>query len=277
MKRFFYFAKKIPSILKKSFWASVLLFSLLILFGGCVKSSNPTLKVAASSVPHAEILEFIKPDLQARNIELEILIIDDFNTPNRALADGEVDANFFQHLPFLEAQQADFGYQFEILSAVHLEPMALYSKKLSSLKEIKEKAIIAIPSDPSNQARALALCEQIGLITLENKGNKSSILDITHNPHQLKFIEIDSPLLSRALDDVDAAAISTNFAFLAGLSPKKDAIAIENGQSRYVNLVVVRQGENQRNELQLLRKALTSDHLRRFIENKYQGAVTPAF
>ncbi len=264
--------------MKQFFYSTFfILASLLVLLTGCGGSSKPTLKVAASSVPHAEILELIKPSLKDENIDLEILIIDDFNTPNRALADGEVDANFFQHLPFLEAQQADFGYKLEKLIAVHLEPMALYSKKHSSLKELKDKASIAIPSDPSNQARALALMEQIGLITLQTKGAKTSVLDIASNPRQLKFIEMDSPLLSRALEDVDAAAISTNFALLGGLSPKKDALAIENAQSRFVNLVVIREGESQRPELQTLKKALITEQVRQLIEQKYQGAVIPAF
>jgi D-methionine transport system substrate-binding protein len=261
----------------KQFFYSMILIGVLIFLTGCGGSSKPTLKVAATSVPHAEILESIKPHLQGQNIELEVVIIDDFNTPNRALADGEVDANFFQHLPFLEAQKADFGYQLENLVAVHLEPMALYSKKSRSLEEIKDKGLIAIPSDPSNQARALALCEQIGLITLKTKGTKTSVLDIESNPRQLKFVEMDSPLLSRALDDVDAAAISTNFALLAGLSPKRDALAIENAQSRFVNLVAIRQGESQRPELQALKAALTTKQMHQFIEKKYQGAVIPAF
>lgn len=251
--------------------------SLLPILTSCGSSSKPTLKVAATSVPHAEILEFIKPQLDAQGIELEILIIDDFNTPNRALVDREVDANFFQHLPFLDAQQADFGYALEPLVAVHLEPMALYSKKWHSLNEIKEGATIAIPSDPSNQARALTLCQQAGLITLKTQGAKTSILDIANNPHHLHFVEMDSPLLGRSLDDVNAAAISTNFALLAGLSPQTDALAIENAQSRFINLVVTRAGEQQRPELEALKAVLTTEQVRQFIKEHYQGAVAPAF
>lgn len=264
--------------MKSFFYSSLfILATLLLILSGCGKSSNPTLKVAATSIPHAEILEFIQPHLKKKNIALEILIIDDFNTPNRALADSEVDANFFQHLPFLEAQKADFSYQLEPLVAVHVEPMALYSKKHHSLLELQEEAIIAVPSDASNQARALALFEQVGLIELHSKGAKTSLLDIASNPHRLKFIEMDSPLLSRALDDVDAAAISTNFALLAGLSPKKDALAIENGQSRFANLVVIREGESQCPELQALKAALTNEQVRHFIEERYQGAIIPSF
>ena len=196
---------------------------------GCGQTSKPALRVAATSVPHAELLELIQPDLEAQNIHMEILIIDDFNTPNRALADHEVDANFFQHLPFLEAQKEDFGYALEPLAAIHLEPMAIYSKRISSLKDLKEGATIAIPSDPSNQARALSLFEQEVFITLKKQGAKITVHDIQDNPKKLKFVEMDSPLLARSLDDVDAAVISTNFALLVGLSPKKDALAVEKG------------------------------------------------
>jgi len=250
---------------------------LSIFLAGCGSTSKPTLMVAATSVPHAEILELIQPDLRAQKIDLEIFIIDDFNTPNRALADGEVDANYFQHLPFLEAQKADFGYALEPLAAVHLEPMALYSKKTASIKGIKERGTIALPSDPSNQARALALCEQAGLITLKPNGTKTTPLDILDNPLHLAFVEMDSPLLARSLDDVDAAAISTNFALLGGLAPQKDALAVEKGQSRYANILVIREGEKDNAALQALKAALTSEKVRQYMDHHYQGAVIPSF
>lgn len=256
--------------------ACLLTASFALFLTGCGGSSKPTLKVAATSVPHGELLELVQPDLRDQNIELEILLIDDFNTPNRVLSDGDVDANFFQHLPFLESQKYDFGYAFEPLTAVHLEPMALYSKRHASVKEIKEGETIAIPGDPSNQARALALIEQSGLITLKQKGPKASVLDIQENPLHLKFVEMDSPLLSRSLDDADAAAISTNFALLGGLSPQKDVLMIESGHSPFANIVVIREGETHRPELQALKKALTSDKVRKYIEEKYRGAIIPA-
>lgn len=258
-------------------WSFLIFAALLFIFTGCGESSKPTLKVAATSLPHGEILEFIQPYLKGKNIELEILILDDFNTPNRALADREVDANFFQHLPFLEAQKSDFGYKLESLAAVHIEPMALYSKKYSSLKEIRKGALIALPSDASNQARALALLEQNNLITLKNKGPKTSLLEISDNPSHFHFIEMDSPLLIRSLDDADAAVISTNFALLGGLSPQKDALALEDKQTLFANIVAIRQGEKENIQLQALKEALTTQEVRQFIEQRYQGAVTPAF
>lgn len=260
-----------------SILACCLFTGLLFVLTSCAGSSKPTLKVAATSVPHAELLELIQPDLQSENIHLEIIVVDDFNTPNRALADGEVDANFFQHLPFLESQQADFGYRLEALAGIHLEPMGIYSKKISSLKELKKGASIALPSDPSNQARALALLQQNGLIEVKREGAKASVLDIKTNQLQLHFIEMDSPLLTRSLDDVDGAIIPTNFALLGGLLPKKDALAIEDGQSSYVNYVVVREEEGGRTDLQLLKRALTSEKVRDYIQEHYKGAVEPAF
>ena len=250
---------------------------LLLCFTGCKGHQEKQLKVAATSVPHAEILEFIQPAMEERGISLDIIVVDDYNIPNRALADKEVDANFFQHLPFLEAQIADFGYQLEPLVAVHIEPMGIYSKKISSIKNLKEGSSIAIPSDPSNEARALALLQQEGLISLNDKGTKTTLLDIKENPLRLRFIEMDAPLLSRSLEDVDAAVINANFALSAGLSPKKDALTLENGQSRYANIVVVRKGDAERGDLQALKEALTSEKTRKFIEEHYRGAITPAF
>lgn len=259
---------------------SLLLCSLFFLLTGCAehaKHGESTLKVIATSIPHAEILEQVKPMLKAENIDLKIIVVDDFNIPNRALENREVDANYFQHLPFLDEQKKDFGYTLEPLVPVHIEPMGIYSLRYDSLGALKTGATIAIPSDPSNEARALALFEKEGLITLKKHDITATPLDIIQNPRKLKFIEIDSPLLARTLKDVDAAAINTNFALQAGLSPQEDALAIEDTQSRFVNYVVVFQGDSQREDLQALKKALRSNKVREFIENHYKGAVLPAF
>lgn len=243
-------------------------------FAACSSGNGgKTLKVAATSVPHAEILEAVKPDLKAEGIDLQIIVVEDYNTPNRALTDKEVDANFFQHPAFLDLQMKDFGYPLEILGAVHLEPMGLYSHKAKTLKELKEHAKVAVPSDPSNQARALELMEAAGLIKVKKHSSHLSILDISDNPHGLKIVEIDSPLLARSLDDVDLAAITTNFALQGGLTPKKDALAIEDSHSDYVNVVVIRKGESGRADLQALKKALRSDKVRQYIDEHYKGAV----
>jgi D-methionine transport system substrate-binding protein len=245
---------------------------------GCHRSdSGKTLKIAATSVPHAEILEEVKPDLKKEGIDLQIIVVEDYNTPNRALADHEVDANFFQHPAFLEQQIKDFGYSLEVLGAVHLEPMGLYSHKIHSLEELKEGSKAAVPSDPSNQARSLELMEKNGLIKLRRHDATTSVLDVSENPLRLKFVEIDSPLLARSLEDVDVAAITTNFALQGGLTPKKDALALEDAHSDYVNVIVVREGDSQRADLQLLLQALQSSKVRQYIEKHYKGAVVPAF
>lgn len=252
------------------------LLSLLMVSCNEETTSTKTLKVAATSVPHAEILEQVKPVLSEQGIDLQIIVVEDFNVPNRALVDKDVDANFFQHPAFLALQTKDFGYPLEVLGAVHIEPMGIYSHKIKSLNDLKDNAKAAVPSDPSNQARALELFEKSGLIKLSRHDAHTSILDIKDNPHHLKFVEIDSPLLARSMDDVDVAAITTNFALQSGLTPKKDALTMEDSHSDFANIVVVRKGDSQRSDLQALIKALQSEPVKKFIEEKYQGAVLPA-
>lgn len=249
------------------------LFSL----SSCKSQSESKLKVAATSVPHAEILEQIKPELAKEHIYLDIIVVEDYNTPNRALNEGEVDANFFQHRPFLDLQIKEFGYPLVSLAAIHIEPMGLYSKKFKNLKDLKSHASIAIPSDPTNQARALCLLQSQKILILDRCDAETSLLNVSGNPLELQLIEMDSPLLARALDDVDLAAITTNFALQAGLSPQKDALGIETSDSLFANILVIREREDKRPDLQLLKKALTSEKIRSFILQKYQGAVVPAF
>ena len=250
-----------------------LIFSLLLLLTSCEKKSDHTLKIAATSIPHAEILEFVKPELKAKGIDLDIIVVEDFNTPNRALQDKEVDANFFQHLPSWKPRKKILVISWRAWVGVHLEPMGLYSKRIKALDELKDKATVAIPNDPTNQARALLLLQQNGLIKLSKEGVTASVHDVVENPKQLQFMEIDPALLSRTLEDVDLAAITTNFALQAGLRPEKDALALENGSSLFTNIVVVRKGEWGRADLQALKEALTSDSVKRFMKEKYKGAV----
>lgn len=249
------------------------LFAALLLGVASCQSSGPTLRVAATSVPHAEMLESLKDDLKAKGITLEVVVIDDYHLPNRALQEKEVDADFFQHLSFLQKEMSDFQYHLVPLAAVHVEPMGLYSKRIKVLEDLKEKAKIGIPSDPSNQARALALLEHFGLITL--KEGASSVLDIAHNPKRLQFLEVDSALLARVLDDVDLAAITTNFALQADIL--QEAIVKEGKDSPYANLLVIRLGEEDRPDLIALKEALTSEKMRLFIQQQYQGVIEPVF
>jgi D-methionine transport system substrate-binding protein len=241
-------------------------------------SKSPTLKVMASPVPHAQMLEAVKPDLQEQGITLEILVVEDYNVPNRALASREIDANFFQHLPFLEEQVKQFHYPIQSLARVEIEPMGVYSKKISALADLPEKGVIAIPNDPTNEGRALLLLEAQGVIKLGDvRQSLATPIDIAENPKQLQFIEVDAAMLPRALDDVDAAVINTNYALAIGLSPQRDALALESERSPYVNIIAVHTGDETRSDLQALAKAMTSEKMRAFILETYQGAVLPAF
>lgn len=257
---------------KKIVLASLSLLSFFMT--GCEKGKPNVLKIAATSVPHAEILEFIQPDLKERGIDSEIIIVEDYNTPNRSLSDGEVDANFFQHAPFLEAQMKEFGYRLQNYSKVHIEPMALYSLHHGELSQLPDGAIIAIPSDSSNQARALQLLEKIGLVTLNLHDVTASLQNVVSNPKGLQFLEVDSALLSRTLQDANAAAITANFALQAGLLPK-ESLAAESSDSLFANILVIRQGEENRPELKTLKELLGSEKVGQFIEDRYQGALVP--
>jgi D-methionine transport system substrate-binding protein len=260
------------------YYATLLFISCVLFLTGCENSSSSShIKVAATSVPHAEILELVKKKLAEKGIDLTIVVIDDYNIPNRALADKEVDANFFQHEPFLEAQIKDFKYPLEVLVPVHIEPMGLYSHKIKSLKDLKDGAKVAIPSDITNQARALLLLQKQGLIKLNRQDTMASVFNFVENPKHLTFEEIDSALLTRTLEDVDLAAITTNFALQAGLNPIKDALAIEDKNSPFANVIVIRKGDADRPAIQAFKKAAVSNDVRVFIIEHYKGAVIPAF
>ena len=254
------------------FRSHIIAFFLLI---SC-SSNQKGLKVIATPVPHAEILEAAKSELENKGIDLIIIVTDDYNVPNRALADGEADANFFQHQPFLEAQKSSFHFPLEVLTAVELEPLGLYSKKIKSISDLKPKSTVAIPNDPSNEARALFLLQQAGLIELVNE-KYPTLLNISSNPKQLSLIEIDAAMLPRALEDVDLAAINTNFALEANLNPLEDSLAIETTDSPYANVLVIRKGDENRADIQALKVALTSEKMREFLFEKYQGAILPAW
>ncbi len=254
---------------------SILIASLLI---GCQERSKP-LKIAATSVPHAEMLEVAKEELSKNGVVLKIIIVDDYNIPNRLLSEGEVDANFFQHTPFLEEQKKQFGFDIEVLERVHLEPLGIYSKCIKDLKDLKEKALVAIPNDPTNEARALLLLQKEGLIELRpSAGFNATPLDILSNPLRLRFKELDASFLARTLEDVDIGVIPANFALSVSLFPLKDALALESAEnSPYANIVAIRKGSGNERRLLLLKRELTSNKMRQFILERYQGEIYPAF
>jgi D-methionine transport system substrate-binding protein len=251
--------------------------ALLFILPGCSKNKNG-FKVAATPVPHAQLLEFVKPDLKAQGIDLIIITTDDFNMPNRALANHEIDANFFQHIPFLDEQIRQFHYPIESIAKIEIEPMGIYSKKIHSLSELKSNAKIAIPNDPTNEARALMLLQGQGIIQLDDPDNmQATVLNITDNPKEIQFIEVDAAMLPRSLGDVDAAAINTNYALEAKLSPVNDALVLESKDSPYANVIAIRTGEENRPEIEALKAAMTSEKMREHILNNFNGAIIPAF
>ena len=239
------------------------------------------LKVGASPAPHAEILANLKEQLKGDGIDLQIIEFSDYVTPNTALDSGEIDANFFQHVPYLEDFNKENGTDLVPVFAVHFEPLTIYAGKSNDLDAIADGAQIAIPNDTTNEARALLLLEAEGLITLKpGVGIAATPADITENPHNIKFIEAEAAALPRLLEDADFAIINGNFALSAGID-KTLALASEKADSeaadRYANVLVVKAGNENDTRIQWLVNALKTDITRNFILEKYSGAVVPVF
>lgn len=257
---------------------------LVFAFAGCSKKSASTiqkgvLKVGATPEPHAEILNLVKDDLKAEGIDLTVVEFTDYVTPNDAVDAGDIDANYFQHLPYMDSFNKEKGYHLVNAGGIHVEPIVLYSKKVNKLEELADGAEIAIPNDPTNEGRALLLLADAGLITLDPKaGITATVQDITSNPLKLKFTEVEAASLPRVLADVDAAVINGNYAIPAGLSAKKDGLYVEGSSSPYVNVIAVKAGNENKPEIQALVKALKSEKVRKFIEEKYpNGEVVVVF
>ena len=236
------------------------------------------LRVGASPVPHAEILGIVKDDLKKEGVDLKIVDFTDYVTPNLALADKEIDANYFQHIPYLEKFAQERGLKLASAGKIHVEPLGVFSKKYTKLEDIPEKSVVAIPSDPSNGGRALILLHNKGIITLNDPTNLYvTEFDIVKNPKKLKFKPIEAPQLPRVLPDVAAAVVNGNYAIEAGFSPVKDALALEGEESPYANVIAVRAGEEKSEDIVKLVNALKSEKVRKFILEKYNGGVVPAF
>lgn len=237
-----------------------------------------TLKVGASLTPHSEILEHIKPKLKEEGINLEIVNLDDEGQLNPALDEKQIDANYFQHIPYLESVSKEKGYNFEVAGKIHVEPIGLYSNKIKSINDLKDGDKIGIPNNPSNEYRALVLLEKNGLIKLKSglANYSATPNDIAENPKHLQFVEADAAQLPRSLNDLAGAVINTNIILDAKIDPNT-ALIRESGDSPYANIVVVRKGDKERTEIQALVKALTSDDVKSFIKQQYGAAVVPAF
>ena len=246
--------------------------------GGKREGDTQRLRVGATPVPHAEMLNLVKDDLAAQGITLEVIEFTDYVTPNEALEGGQIDANFFQHLPYMESFNEERGYHLANAGGIHIEPMAVYSRKASSLSELAG-GVVAIPNDPTNEGRALLLLQSAGLITLKGAaGITATPIDIEDNPTGLKFREIEAASLPRVLPDVDAAVINGNYAIPAGLIASKDGLFIEGAESPYVNIVAVKKGNESDPRIVALVEALKSEKMRSFLAERYpNGELVPVF
>ena len=244
--------------------------------------AGTTLKVAASPTPHAEILNAAKDILAEQGITLEVVEFSDYVQPNLVTESGEVDANYFQHTPYLESFNEENGTNLVSVGAIHYEPFGIYPGKSSDLENIADGAVIAVPNDTTNEARALQLLAAQGIITVrDGAGLTATVNDIEENPHNVKIEEIEAAQLPRTVADVDFAVINGNYAMEAGFSVGKDALATEDASSEaaqtYANLLVVKEGNENNPAIQALFAALTSDTVKDYINNTYDGAVVPIF
>ena len=252
----------------------------LVLALGCTSALAESVKirVGASPAPQAEILNFVAPTLAEQGIELEIVEFTDYIIPNTAVESGELDANYFQHVLYLNDFNEQNGTHLVIVEKIHYEPFGIYAGKTASLEELPDGARIAIPNDGTNEARALLLLEAQGLIKLADSTNlEATPSDIVENPKNLTFKELEAAMIPNAVDEVDLSVINVNYALEAGFNPTEDALAIEDANSPYVNIVAVKEGNENNPAVLALVEALQSDTVRDFINETYGGAVVPAF
>jgi len=253
-----------------AFAASALLSSAL--------AQDKPLKIGVTAGPHAQILEQVKKLADKQGLKIQIVEFSDYIQPNAALAAGDLDANSYQHKPFLDQQIKDRGYKLVNVGYTVNFPIGIYSKKVKSLSELKEGAKFGIPNDPTNGGRVLLVLQDLGLIKLKaGSGLKATPLDVVENAKKIKFVELDAAQLPRSLDDLDASAINTNFALQAGLQPGKDAIAQESAKSPYVNLIAVREQDQNKPWVAKFVKLYQSEEIRKFVLTEFKGAVLVGF
>lgn len=266
----------------KKLVSSILVGVLALTVVGCGTKGEESAKddkkivVGATADPHAKILEVVKPLLEKEGYELEIKVFDDYPIINTALYEKELDANFFQHVPYLESTNKEKNYDLTYTAKVHIEPMGLYSDKITDIKDLKDGAEIAIPNDASNGSRALKLLADNEIIQVPDKEILTKN-DILANPKNIKITEAEAAQLPRVLQDVDGAVINTNFALLADLNPLKNALVVESKDSPYANVLAVRNGEENTEKIKALTTAITSPEVKQYIEDTYKGAIIPAF
>ncbi|MEY8800623.1 MetQ/NlpA family ABC transporter substrate-binding protein [Leisingera sp. XS_AS12] len=248
------------------------LVSALAMIAGMATAAD--IKVGVSPGEHAEIMEEVAKIAEPMGLNIDVVEFSDYVVPNQALADGDIQANSFQHKPYLDNQVKDRGFALVPVATTITTPMGVYSDKITSLDNFPEGGSMGIPNDPTNGGRALLVLQQLGLIKLaEGTGLVPTVLDVTENPKDIRFRELDAAQLPRSLADLDAALINTNYAIASGLNPKEDAIAVESADNPYVNIIVVRDGDQEAPWVQPLIDAYHSPEIKAFIEEKYQGTV----
>ncbi|MEV1288069.1 MetQ/NlpA family ABC transporter substrate-binding protein [Micromonospora sp. NPDC049679] len=273
--------------MRRTFTATLAAAALVVGLAACgsdtgAASSSPDapLKIGVSPVPHGEILKYVKDNLAAaEGLKLEITEFNDYVQPNVALQDKQLDANYFQHKPYLDEEIGSKGYKFTALKPVHIEPLGVYSKTIKNIADVPDGAVVAIPNDPSNSGRALNLLASKGLITLKDgAGVNATQRDIAQNPKNLKIKELEAAQLPRSLDDAALSVVNGNYAIQTGFTPSKDALALETGEGNpYANLVVVRTGTENDPRVVKLEKLLHSAQVKAFIDDKYKGSVLAAY
>ena len=262
---------------KRLFIQSLAAFAASALLSNAPAQDKP-LKIGVTAGPHAQIFEQVKKLAEKEGLKIQIVEFSDYIQPNAALASGDLDANSYQHKPFLDQQVKDRGYKIVNVGYTVNFPIGIYSKKVKHLGDLKEGARFGIPNDPTNGGRVLLVLQDLGLIKLKaGAGLKATPLDVVENAKKIKFVELEAAQLPRSLDDLDASAINTNYALSAGLQPNRDAIAQENAKSPYVNLIAVREQDKDKPWVAKLVKLYQSEEIRKFVQSEFKGAVLAGF
>lgn len=273
-------SKTLPQALVKILFAAAATSAALVMSTGA-RADDKAIKVGVIAGPDAQIWSVVTKAAKREGLDVKVVEFSDYVQPNAALDAGDLDANSFQHKPYLDSQIKQRGYKIVSVGLTYISPLGVYSKKLKSLNDLPQGAKVSLPNDPSNENRALLLLQSQGVLKLKagagTNGNNATPLDIESNPKKIKLVELDAAQLPRSLADVDAAAINTNYALSAGLQPAKDAIAREDVHSPYANLIAVRAQDKDKPWVKKLVAAYHSEDVRQFIDTQFKGAVVPSF
>lgn len=263
---------------KRSFLQSVAALAVVAATSSVATAQDQSIKIGVTAGPHAQILEQVKQVAAQKGLKIQVVEFSDFIQPNAALEAGDLDANSYQHKPYLDAQIKARGYKLVAVAANVNLPMAVYSKKVKNLQDLASGARVGIPNDPTNGGRALLLLQAQGLIEVKpGAGLQATPLDVVRNPKKLKFVELDAAQLSRSLGDLDAAAINTNYALPAGLNPQTDALGAESAQGPYAGQIVVREADKDKPWVKTLVQSYHSEAVRNFVNTEFKGSLQPTW